>query len=459
MHRVEVEYWPDTAVRVQRLAAQPWFVFLDSCRFAPGAGRYDIVAWDPITCLRTVHGVTRVDIGASQRTARDDPFALLRAAMGPLTEAFDLPFCGGAIGAFSYDLARCWEELPVRAARDIVLPEMAVGIYDRALVVDHKLQRAWFVHRGLAQAQVNTALAAVVVPKTLTPPVLAPNFVVTSAVCPEISFAEYAASFARIQRYLNDGDCYQVNFSQRFCAHAAGDPFDAYLRLRRLNAAPFAAFLRLPEATILSSSPERFIEVRGRAIETRPIKGTRPRATAPERDAALAAALASSPKDRAENVMIVDLMRNDLSKCCTIGSVNVSQLCALESFAHVHHLVSTVRGELRTDVDALAALRSCLPGGSITGAPKLRAMQIIEELEPTRRGIYCGAIGYLSFDGQMDTNVAIRTLLFQHERLYCWAGGGIVCDSVLTDEYQESLDKAAALLKVFNDATALYLGS
>jgi len=457
--RLEVEYWPDTALRVQRLAARPWFAFLDSCRFAPGSGRYDIVAWDPAQCLRTTAALTTLDAGGTQRQVRDDPFAVLRAALGPTVETFDLPFCGGAIGAFSYDLARRWYDLPARAARDIALPEMAVGIYDRALVVDHEAQRAWFVHRGLHAEEIEQALALIAVPRTLTPAVLGPRFMVNSTVSPDLSFAEYAASFARIKRYLTDGDCYQVNYTQRFSARAQGDPYDAYLRLRRLNAAPFAAFLRLPEAAILSSSPERFIEVRGSAIETRPIKGTRPRGADAASDSALAADLAASAKDRAENVMIVDLLRNDLGKSCEVGSVTVPHLCAVESYARVHHLVSSVRGELRAEVDALQALRGCFPGGSITGAPKLRAMQIIEELEPTRRGIYCGAVGYLSLDGQMDTNIAIRTLLFQDERLYCWAGGGIVMDSELEAEYQESLDKAAALLNVFADAAVQYMGA
>ncbi len=456
--RVEVEYWPDTALRVQRLAARPWFAFLDSCRFTAGSGRYDIVTWDPPVRLRTAGTTTLVEEGDTQQRVAGDPFALLRARLGPTIEPFELPFCGGAIGAFSYDLVRRWESLPVRAARDIEVPEMAVGIYDRALVVDHLEQRAWFVHRGLPAVAVAEALALIAVPRTLTPAVLAPAFVVTSAVAPDLRFDEYAAAFARIKRYLADGDCYQVNYTQRFSARAAGDPFDAYLRLRRLNPAPFAAFMRLPEAALLSSSPERFIEIRGRAIETRPIKGTRPRGADEAQDNALAAELAASAKDRAENVMIVDLLRNDLGKSCATGSVAVPALCEVESYARVHHLVSRVRGELRDDVDALEALRGCFPGGSITGAPKLRAMQIIEELEPTRRSIYCGAIGYLSADGQMDTNIAIRTLLYQKERLYCWAGGGIVMDSELAAEYQESLDKAAALLNVFADAAVQYMG-
>ena len=187
---LEVEYWPDTALRVQRLAARPWFAFLDSCRFAPGSGRYDIVAWEPAMCLRTTGELTRIDAGGTHRQVRDDPFVLLRAALGPPITACDLPFCGGAIGAFSYDLARRWEALPTQALRDVELPEMAVGIYDRALVVDHEIQRAWFVHRGLGSAEVAQALALISVPRTLTPAVLGPRFVVNSAVSPELSFAE-----------------------------------------------------------------------------------------------------------------------------------------------------------------------------------------------------------------------------------------------------------------------------
>lgn len=450
---IDVEYWPDTALRVRRLASEPWFVFLDSCRQAPGGrGRWDIVAWAPRAVLETRGAVTRVAHGADVFASSDCPFALLRTALGSPSAPGPLPFSGGAIGMFGYDLARRWERLPARARRDIELPEMAVGIYDRALLVDHDAGRAWFVHCGLPATQVDAALALLEVPRSLTPAVLATRFVVTSAVAPEISFADYAAGFARIKRYLTDGDCYQVNYTQRFSAAAHGEAFDAYQRLRRLNPAPFAAFLNLPDAAILSSSPERFIEVRGSAVETRPIKGTRRRTRDGAADAAVVAELATSVKDRAENLMIVDLLRNDLGRNCAVGSVRVPELFTVESYARVHHLVSSVRGELRPGVDALELLRGCLPGGSITGAPKLRAMEIIEELEPTRRAVYCGALGYLSRDGQMDTNIAIRTLLFQRERLYCWAGGGIVIDSELEAEYQESLDKAAAMLSLFSDA-------
>jgi para-aminobenzoate synthetase component 1 len=218
--------------------------------------------------------------------------------------------------------------------------------------------------------------------------------------------------------------------------------------LRRTNPAPYSAFLDLPFAQVLCSSPERFLTLRGDRVETKPIKGTRPRATDPALDAALAEDLARSAKDRAENVMIVDLLRNDLGKCCVPGSVRAEPLFAIESFASVHHLVSTVTGRLAPGRHAADLIRACFPGGSITGAPKHRAMQIIEAIEPHRRGVYCGCIGYLGFDGTMDLNIAIRTLLCTGEQIYAWAGGGIVADSAVESEYQESFDKAAALLAI-----------
>jgi para-aminobenzoate synthetase component 1 len=254
--------------------------------------------------------------------------------------------------------------------------------------------------------------------------------------------------FARIQRYITAGDCYQVNLAQRFSAPVAGDSWLAFQALRRLNPAPYSAYLNHPACRVLSSSPERFLEVRGGRVETKPIKGTRPRAAAPEADSALARELSESLKDRAENLMIVDLLRNDLGKVCAPGSVAVPRLFGLESFATVHHLVSTVIGRLADGLDAVALLRGAFPGGSITGAPKLRSMEIIEELEPHRRGLYCGAIGWLGFNGDMDTNIAIRTLVASEGEMRFWAGGGIVADSHADAEYQECLDKAAAMLRL-----------
>jgi para-aminobenzoate synthetase component 1 len=254
--------------------------------------------------------------------------------------------------------------------------------------------------------------------------------------------------------FIQAGDCYQINLAQRFSAPAAGDPWLAYQALRIVNPAPYSAYLRTPQGVVLSASPERFLHLRDGMVETRPIKGTRARVGHPRLDAERVAELQASAKDRAENVMIVDLLRNDLSKNCITGSVNVPRLFEVESFATVHHLVSTVTGTLRADRDALDLLRGCFPGGSITGAPKRRAMQIIEELEPQRRGVYCGAIGYIGCDGNMDLNIAIRTLVFSGGSVRLWAGGGIVADSQLDEEYQETFDKAAAMLKLLQQTAA-----
>jgi para-aminobenzoate synthetase component I len=455
---VALEYCHDTAARVQNLAALPWFTLLDSCRFATSGGRYDIAVWDPVATLTTFGARTVITDASGSRESSGDPFDLIREHLGDDPQHDFLPFVGGAVGAFSYDLARNLEQLPTRALDDLELPDMAVGIYRQALVVDHEGSSAWFIHRGLSTDAVHGCVQQLAIPRTMTPATFASDFTVTSPVCPDISFTEYSNAFSRIKNYIRDGDCYQVNYAQRFSARAAGNAWDAYQRLRLRNAAPYAAFLRLPMGDVVCSSPERFLQVRSGRVETKPIKGTRSRSAEPRLDEALAAELTSSQKDRAENLMIVDLLRNDLGKSCTTGSVSVPKLFELESFARVHHLVSTVTADVPHDKHALDILRDCFPGGSITGAPKLRAMEIIEELEPTRRSIYCGAVGYISDDGQMDTNIAIRTLLFTGQQLHCWAGGGIVADSRLDEEYQESFNKAAALLSVFNDAEVPNLG-
>jgi para-aminobenzoate synthetase component 1 len=367
--------------------------------------------------------------------------------------ATDLPFCGGAIGYFGYDLARRIERLPARARDGERIPDMAIGIYDWAVIVDHAERRSWLVGQGrdadtdikwddlrrLFSASREERARA---PLRIAPPVVS-----------NLTRAAYARAFGRIKRYIEDGDCYQVNLAQRFSARATGDPWPAYQALRVINPAPFAAYLSTPYAHILCASPERFLKVRNGRVETKPIKGTRPRAGHARLDAELAERLRTSPKDRAENVMIVDLLRNDLSKNCRPGSVRVPKLFDVESFATVHHLVSTVTGELAPGRDAIDLLRGAFPGGSITGAPKLRAMEIIEELEPDRRGVYCGAIGYIGYDGAMDLNIAIRTMVLSRGEIRFWAGGGIVADSTLEDEYQETFDKAAAMLKLLQHAS------
>jgi len=453
-------YSRDSGALASRLADRPWFVFLDSCRQAGTRGRYDILACDPQAVLITRGGHTTIQRGDEVESSRRDPFHLVDEALAELgpAEAGELPFAGGAIGFFAYDLGRRLEQLPALANRDLDTPDMVVGLYAHAVVVDHNTQACWLVSHPSAREEPAFLRRACRVQEPLTPAAFGTRFEVTSQVRPEMDFATYAAAWQRIKRYLSDGDVYQVNLTQRFSAEVRGDAWDAYQRLRHVNPAPFSAYLKLPNGAILSSSPERFVRVQGDEVETRPIKGTRRRSDDPAEDARLAEELAASSKDRAENVMIVDLLRNDLGKICAVGSVRVPRLFAIETYARVHHLVSIVCGKLAFGVSAALVLRACFPGGSITGAPKIRAMEIIEELEPNRRGVYCGAIGYLSCDGGMDTNIAIRTLVQDGTRLYCWAGGGIVMDSELEAEYQECLTKAAAMLEVFADAEIPGLG-
>jgi para-aminobenzoate synthetase component 1 len=437
---LEFAYPGDSAALFEALADLPWPMLLDS----GGRGRYDVIVADPSATLVTRGNETEITASDGKTRSGGDPFALLRAALGPLQVPARAPFAGGAVGYFAYDLGRRVERLPERARRGDAFPDMAVGIYDWAVIIDHAERRAWLAaeNRDPRTARSWDALTARI--SAARPARQRRPFRVRGPVASNFTREGYTLAVARILEYIRAGDCYQVNLAQRFSADCEGDGWDLYSALRRANPAPFGAFLDFPWGQVVSSSPERFLELRGGVAETRPIKGTRPRHADPQCDAALMRELAHSAKDRAENVMIVDLLRNDLGKSCAVGSIRVPRLFALESYATVHHLVSTVTGRLAPGKDALDLLRGCFPGGSITGAPKLRAMQIIEELEPHRRGVYCGAIGYVGFGGDMDLNVAIRTLTISDGEARFCAGGGIVADSVADAEYQESLDKAAA---------------
>ena len=423
---------------------RPWSVFLDSGQPQGEQGRYDILTATPRKTLITRGDITGICDGDRLSISRKSPFELLQQALGPAKEGIEgIPFCGGAIGYFGYDLARRLERLPSLAEDDTPVPELAVGVYDWALVVDHKRQRSWMVGEDPAQLRVTRER---LLSHQRADRKRLNSFRTNGPIICNISHPHYLEAIDRIQRYIHAGDCYQVNFARRFSVATQGDPWLAYRQLRQLNPAPFGAYLNTPGCQVLSSSPERFLQSRAGVVETRPIKGTCPRGLNTEQDRRLAAGLENSEKDRAENLMIVDLMRNDLGKVCAPGTVEVPELFKLESFIRVHHLVSTVRGRLAPEQTALKLLRACFPGGSITGAPKLRAMQIIEELEPNRRGVYCGAIGYIGFDGAMDTNIAIRTLQISNGMTHLWAGGGIVADSDPEQEYQETYHKAAALL-------------
>jgi para-aminobenzoate synthetase component 1 len=475
---------PDPARCCEWLAGLPYRVFLDSASRGARLGRYSFLSADPVAIVRSKGRTTEID-GALLPSG--DALDALRALLAPFA-ADPLPhlppFQGGAAGYLAYDWGRVHERLPAPRHEDLGVPDVVLGVYDWVLAWDHESSKAWLISTGLLEtsAAARSARAAARAravgdrlrscgskPQTDRPNDAgpageagsashetkghAPAYPVDGGVNPRLGLrssfthAGYLDAVARVREYIFAGDIFQANLSQRFDAPLDEPPWSLYRRLRTQNAAPFAAFLDFPEAVVLSASPERFLSVGvGGHVETRPIKGTRPRGTGPEHDAALGLALTVSAKDRAENLMIVDLLRNDLSRVCSPGSVRVPELFALEHYATVHHLVSTVVGNLAPGEDALSLLRAAFPGGSITGAPKVRAMEIIAELEPSERGVYCGAIGYWSLTGALDTSIAIRTAVAQAGRVYFSAGGGIVADSDPEEEYRETLDKARGMI-------------
>lgn len=447
LYSVSFPYCINAGIYFAALRDLPWAAWLDS----GSLGRYDILVAQPAITLLTQGDRTVVQQGSATYVEQGDAIALIKRLLGSQCSSHsDLPFIGGALGYWSYDYARQLHVLPPRTKNVEALPEVAVGIYDWAVIVDHHACTVRLVSRqrySETAAQLSR-IANRLVSAQLDAAIVSASFEVQGEVHSNFSSEEYRNAFNTVKKFLHEGDCYQVNLAQRFSASATGDAFTAYLALRELSPAPFSAFLDWPQSQILCVSPERFIQVQNGKVETKPIKGTRPRSEFSDRDSQLAEELHQHPKDRAENLMIVDLLRNDLGKCCKPGSVRVPKLFEIESYANVHHLVSTVKGVLAEGCDAFDVLRGCFPGGSITGAPKQRAMEIIETLEPHRRGIYCGVIGYIGDDGNMDANIAIRTLVYAQGEIRCWAGGGIVADSQCDAEYQETLDKASAMLSV-----------
>jgi para-aminobenzoate synthetase component 1 len=445
---------PDSLALFGPIAHRPWAMFLDSGVVPRGprhaTGRYDILVAEPRQTLATKGPVTEVRGGGAVSVSREDPLALVRQCLGPPLDLPGnwppgLPFPAGALGYIGYGLARRLERRSAPGPDPLGLPDLAIGIYDQAVVVDHGTGRTWLVGRrggSPRTADLLRSLAHGTVPYAPHP------FRLTGHLRSNMDAQGYAQRFAKVHAWIEVGDCYQVNLAQRFSATSEGDPWVAYLALRRLSPAPFAAYINTPWGQVMSSSPERFLRVVGEAVETRPIKGTRPRGRDPGEDRRLAAELAASPKDRAENLMIVDLLRNDLGRTCVPGSIRVPRLFEVETYPRVHHLVSTVTGRLAPGMDAMDLLRGCFPGGSVTGAPKIRAMQIIDTLEGEARGVYCGSIAYLGFNGDLDSNILIRTIAHAGGELRYWAGGGIVADSDPAEEWQEIGVKATAMHEV-----------
>ena len=458
----------------------PYLVLLDS---ASQPGRFSFLSADPAIVVRSKGAITEVAEGGVWHEEDGDALAVLRrklAGWGWEPVPGLPPFQGGAAGYIGYDFGAVLERLPPPRYDDLAIPDVVLGLYDWVIAWDHHTGSAWVISTGqpeTGEGRVRRAgerLAAarrrsvgqtgrrggadshrpsVGLPAGLSPPSYAVPEIDGAEVAglrSTFTYAGYLDAVARVREYIVAGDIFQANLSQRFQAPLREPPFELYRRLRRRNPAAFAAYLGFDGLEVLSASPERFLRLdqHRRHVETRPIKGTRPRGLGPMHDAALGRALEESEKDRAENVMIVDLLRNDLSRVCRPGTVRVPELFALEQHPTVHHLVSTVIGELDPGADAVDLLRATFPGGSITGAPKVRAMEIIAELEPTRRGVYCGSVGYLSASGALDMSIVIRTFVSLRGQVYFQAGGGIVADSDPELEYRETVDKARALIEV-----------
>jgi para-aminobenzoate synthetase component 1 len=433
----------------ERLRPLGWAVFLDSGDRARTGGRFDILAAGPVASLVSRGGRTEIVRDGVATPVDGSAFAGLRLLLeGAAPGDGAWPIAGGAIGYFGYELGRGAAKLPARkASTTAFMPEAAVGLYAWTIVVDHAERRAAITSLGScpdpeAEAVRERLLAG-------EPPAREP-FRVAGEIASTLEREAYLPRAARIIDYIRAGDTYQVNLTREFRLAYSGDAWEFYRHLHDTNPAPMGAYLEYPFGAVLSSSPERLMTVEAGEAVTQPIKGTRRRRSDPAEDARVRADLAASAKDRAENVMIVDLLRNDFGRVCEPGSVAAPRICELESFATVHHLVSTVTGRLAPGRDGVDLLEACFPGGSITGAPKRRAMEIIDELEPHRREVYCGAIGYATPSGRLDMNIPIRTTLAADGELRFYAGGGIVADSSPESEFEETEVKIAAIRRALS---------
>jgi para-aminobenzoate synthetase component 1 len=432
---IEIPYHKHSSDLFAKIKHLEHAVWLDSC-FPDGfKGRFDIMAAEPIEVIEgeDLSVLNRVREAIKKHfpaATRPDP---------------DLPFIGGAIGYLSYDIANNALSVEAQEKQAINFHTSCVGIYPWTVVQDHRRRRCLLVCSPSltqqAREQVKQRFTSNITLQQHATPTLGAPFKAT------ISADRYRHDFERIQAYLTAGDCYQVNYTQHFSAPFYNDPWPAYQVLRHTAKAPFSAYFNTAAGTIMSVSPERFIKLHGSHVETRPIKGTQARHHDPFIDTERAKKLCNSEKDKAENLMIVDLMRNDIGRLCVPGSVVVDKLFELETYSNVHHLVSTIEGELAAQYDATDLLAACFPGGSITGAPKRRAMEIIQELEATERSIYCGSMFYISADGAMDSSICIRTFLVENDTIHCWGGGGLVVDSDVDSEYQESIQKVERFMQ------------
>lgn len=451
---------------------------LESALKSDRMGRYSWVGLDPFLVLESKNGLVKVISEGNKKIVHCNPFQMLSQYLEIYkTRPYKtpVPFWGGVTGFFSYDLGRQIEALPDRTEDDLNIPDLLLGFYDSVIAVDHYAGQVYICSTGLplsgeegwvrarSKAQsLHSRLASCSPSKEYNAgrkgdtffsvqgsPNTMPDMggVSFSSIHSHFDKDSYCRAVQQAREYIAAGDIFQVNLSQRLTAEINFPPWELYSRLRKVNPAPFASYLKYPGLTIVGASPERFLSLSGHLVETRPIKGTRPRGRDEISDLAMREELWNSSKDRAELTMIIDLERNDLGRVCEIGTVRVPELFCLEEYSTVFHLVSTVVGKLAPEKNVVDLLRAAFPGGSITGAPKIRAMEIIDELEPVRRGVYTGSIGWIGFHGDADLNIVIRTFVIKDGQAHIQVGGAVTADSVPEKEYEETLDKARALIK------------
>ncbi|AKC60598.1 aminodeoxychorismate synthase component I [Blochmannia endosymbiont of Camponotus (Colobopsis) obliquus] len=426
------------------IAHKPWSMLLHSGHSDHPDSRFDILVTSPHVTITSKNGITRIKHkNKYQINSNHDPFKILQQQINyaniKTKENDNLPFQGGLIGVFGYDLIRYLKKLPTIAKRDLNLPDMAIGLYRWTIITDHHL----YVTTLISHDNPKKILSWINQNKIFTKN---QKFCLKSPWLTNMNPIKYKKKFKTIQKYLQNGDCYQICLAQRFCASYTGNEWIAFRHLLNQNRSPFSAFIRLTHHTISCLSPERFIRLKGTKIDTKPIKGTISRNKNINIDQKQLIRLITSQKDKSENLMIVDLLRNDIGQIAIPGSVRVPKLFTIESFPAVHHMVSTITGILPNNLFASDILRACFPGGSITGAPKISAMRIIDMLEPHRRNVWCGSIAYLSCCGNMDSNILIRSLITEKQKIFCSVGSAIVIDSDEHLEYQEMLDKVSTII-------------
>ena len=442
---LKLGYLEDTSIVYDLIHDHDWPIYLCSNNKIFPDHKYDIITAQPREKIFFYNDKTIIEKNGKKITSTEEPIYVLKDLMKKYkNDNSDLPFTGGAIGYISYDHGARYENISQKY-NDFNIPSFAFGLYDWAYIADHDAKQSCLIYH-----EKNSFIKSIIDSLNSYPKNKKKYFFKIKSKCESnTTYNEYKKKFDKIKRYIEEGDCYQINFSQRFSAKYEGDCYSIFKKLNKVYASPYTGFINFPFIKIMTFSPECFISQNKEHVSTKPIKGTRPISKDSIENKKIIDELLNSDKDKAENLMIVDLLRNDFGRNCKYGSVSVENLFDVETFSNVHHLVSTVNGTISNNSDIYSLLKGCFPGGSITGAPKIRAMQIIDEIECSNRGIYCGSIGYISGNDKSNLNIAIRTIFADDNTLYFWGGGGIVYDSEVELEYKETLDKVRPLLDLF----------